>query len=251
MIIFLWIVAIFLWMYLIPVMLLGLVFFFPIFICIAPVFFLFAILQYYFNRETLENIDYRVWFGQIDKIDLKNKNYLVAFHPHGILCTGILVGLHFQPNSKTKFAVAPLLINMPIVGMYCEKLGCIPATKKDISNALKKHSVILCPGGIPELVSGKLYTRRHGFLKIAQKMDVPILPVVCKTTFFDTLPLPFVNFRIWIAKTFGIPLMLPPFGYFLTWLPKRKPVKLKTFDLFTVEGDIEEERQKYFELIKT
>ena len=248
MFILLWIVAIFLWMYLIPTLIIGLVLFFPIFICITPVFLIFAIIQYYFNRKTLEKIDYTKWFGKIDTIQLTEK-CIVAFHPHGILCTGILIGLHFQPNSNTKFAVAPLLIHTPIIGLYCEKLGCIPATELDICNALKTHSVIICPGGVPELVSEKPYTRRHGFLRIAQKMNVSILPVICLTTFFDRIPLPLEDFRIWVAKTFGVPLMLPPLGWCFTWLPKPKPIKLKSFQLFQVKQNIEEERKRYYNLI--
>ena len=243
--ILLWLFAIFLWMYLIPVLVFGLILFFPLFIFIVPIFIVLALIQYYFNRETLSKLDYTKWFGQIDTIALEKK-CLVAFHPHGILCTGILIALHFQPGSTTKFAVAPLLLNIPIVGLFAEKLGCIAATELDISNALKTHSVIICPGGVPELVSEKPYTRRHGFLRIAQKMNVPILPVLCQTSFFDRIPLPLENFRIWVAKTYGVPIMLPVLGFCYTWLPKPKPIKLKTFQFFEVKGNIEEERKRYY-----
>ncbi len=103
--ILLWIIAIFVWMYMIPALLLGLIFCFPIFIFITPVCLLFSLFQYYFQRKNLERIQYKKWFGAIDKVEV-NERCLITFHPHGILCIGILLGLHFQPKSTTKFAVS-------------------------------------------------------------------------------------------------------------------------------------------------
>ena len=242
---FIWIIAIFIWMYIIPFLIIGLFLFFPIFVFVMPVFFVFGILQYYFNREYLSSIDYSWWFGQAPAIYLKKKS-LICFHPHGILCTGAVVCIHLK--NDTKFAVAPILLNLPIVGLFAKSLGCIEATEMAICNALKTHSVILCPGGIPELITQELYTRRHGFLRIAAKMDVPILPVLCKTRFYDVIPMPFNDLRLKIAKM-GLPIMFPPLGWYGTWLPKRKAIHIVLLDYFEVNGNIEENRKKYFNLL--
>jgi hypothetical protein len=37
-----------------------------------------------------------------------------------------------------------------------------------------------------------------------------------------------------------------PLGWCYTWLPKPKPIKLKTFPFFEVKGNIEEERKRYY-----
>lgn len=243
---FIWLLAIFIWMYMIPFLIIGLILCFPIFVFVLPVFFIFGILQYYFNRESLSKIDYKWWFGQAPPIYLKQK-YLICFHPHGILCTAAVVCIHLKNN--TKFAVAPILLNIPVVGLFAKSLGCIEATELSICNALKSHSVILCPGGIPELVLQRLYTRRHGFLRIASKMDIPILPVLCKTTFYDSIPMPFETIRLKIAKM-GIPIMFPPLGWYGTWLPKRRPIQLVIKEPFVVKGDIEQQRKEYFNKLK-
>jgi len=239
---FIWIIAIFVWMYLIPFLIFGLILFFPVFVCVTPLLFMIGVMQYFFNREYLSGIDYKWWFGQAPAIQLQEKS-LICFHPHGILCTAAIVCIHLK--NPTKFAVAPILLHMPIVGLFAKNLGCIEATEIEICNALKSHSVILCPGGIPEMVTQKPYTRRHGFLRIAQKMNVPILPVLCKTKFYDVIPMPFKSFRMKIARL-GIPIMFPPLGWYGTWLPKRRPIEIEIKKQFVVQGNIEEQRQKYF-----
>ena len=133
--------------------------------------------------------------------------------------------------------------SIPVVGTVAVMLGCIPATKKSILNALKKHSVILVPGGVPELVTGELYTRRFGFLKLG----VPILPVVCKSEFYTVLDIGFKDIRIHIAKEYGIPIMFPwIFGWYNTWIPRRVPIKLSVLDIHRVSGPIEDEHASYF-----
>lgn len=242
-----WIFVVFLWLYSVPLIFVGLIVLSPAFVFMVFILCMVGVLQYFFNRKKLSKLDYSKWFGKVPKIYL-NKKYLVCFHPHGILCTAAVLCIHL--NNETKFAVAPILIHLPIIGLFAEKLGCIEATEIAICNALKSHSVILCPGGIPELVTQKLYERRHGFLRIAQKMNVEILPVTCNTKFYYNIYMPFENLRVSIAKL-GIPIMFPPLGWYGTWLPKRKDILLDVKDAFVVEGDIEKERQRYFKKLKS
>ena len=243
---FVWIIAIFLWMYLIPLLMIGLVVCFPIFVFVVPTVVAMGCVQYLFTKEHLSKINYSLWFGVAPKIKLENK-YLVCFHPHGVLCTAAVICIHLHNN--TKFAVAPILLHMPVVGLFVKSLGCIEATEIAICNALKTHSVILCPGGIEELVTQRLYTRRHGFLRIAQKMSVPILPCICHTQFYDHINMPFEALRLKFAK-WGIPIMFPPLGWYGTWLPKRRAIDVEIKKPFVVKGDIEVNRKHYFNLIK-
>ena len=256
-----WAIAIFIWIYLIPILIVGFVLCIPFFLIISPVLvFITATILYLLKdeiftgssiRQLIANMPYTLWFGNIDKINLPKQPALITSHPHGFLCTGIIVSTHFAPDSNTILAVSPWIFTIPIVGWMAKHVGCIPATEKQMLNALKKSSVIIVPGGVPELVSHEMYTRRHGFIRIAQKANVPILPIITQTTFYDHISLPFRSWRVYIAKQYGIPLMVPPLGWCWTWIPKPKPVEMKQLDLFQdISNNIENTREKYYDIIK-
>ena len=114
----------------------------------------------------------------------------------------------FRPGSNTLFAVSKWLFAVPFIGWLARHLGCIPATYKSITKALETNTVILVPGGVPELVSGEWYTRRHGFLKIAKQMDIPIVPVLVDDYHYERLPFPLPYLQMYLARTFDLPVML-------------------------------------------
>lgn len=254
-----WFFAIFIWIYLLPILLVGFILCIPFFIVVTPLLMIISLTTIYMLkdeiiphgllREYVNNIPYKKWFGEIDTIESYPNPTLICSHPHGIICTGILFSAHFKPGSNTLFAVSKWLFTVPVIGWLARHLGCIPATYESISKALQTNTVILVPGGVPELVSGTLYTRRHGFLKIAKRMGVSIVPVYTNTTFYDRLTCPLDTLCIYIAKTIDLPIMLPVLGYYGTWLPKRKPIKLSIKSTFKVQGDIEKERLRYFEAL--
>lgn len=244
-----WVLMLFLWLYSIPFIILSCFLWTPFLVVTLP--FCYYIHSYQNHnpsfRDLVNDMPYKWWFRSIQKIKLPNTPSLITSHPHGIFCTGILIGCHLQPNSRTKFAVSSWLFCIPIVGMMATFMGCIPANEDIICNALKDSSVILVPGGVPELVTQTLYTRRYGFLRIAKKCNVPILPVITVSNFYSTLSLPFKSFRTYIARHYGIPIMCPwIFGYMGTWIPKRVPIVLEQLDAVYVEGDIPEAHKKYF-----
>ena len=254
-----WTVAIFIWLYLLPILFIGTIICIPFFIIITPIIMIITCTMAYFIkdeiiptgyiRSVVNNIPYNLWFGHIDDICAPAKPTLICSHPHGILCTGILFSVHFRPGSSTLFAVSKWLFYIPVIGWLATQLGCIPATYYNINTALKTNSVILVPGGVPELISGKQYTRRYGFLKIAKKKKVPILPVTTKQTFFNRIPCPWESARIHIANKYGLPIMFPVLGWYGTWLPKRRPIHMKTHPSRYIEQDIEQERQTYYKSI--
>jgi len=253
-----WVLAIFIWVYLLPILIIGTVMCIPFFLVVTPPLLLASFTWFYIMKDALvpsgtlrsllNNLPYERWFGQRMIHGNLSTPHLITSHPHGILCTSVLIGVHFTPGSTTLFAVSPFIFVIPFFGWLATHLGCIPATYEAIQNGLKTSSVILVPGGVPELVSGDMYTRRHGFLKIARACNVPILPLVSTTDYFHSIPLPFKEARVYIAKTVGIPLMAPPLGWYGTWVPQRKPIVFQRRDMFTVEtnADIEDERKRYY-----
>lgn len=255
-----WCIAIFIWIYLLPILIIGFVMCIPFFLVVTPFLMtVSATMIYIFKdriipkgllRKYVNNIPYEKWFGQIKHMPTYQCPTLICSHPHGILCTGILFSAHFRPGSNTLFAVSKWLFAVPFIGWLARHLGCIPATYKCITKALETNTVILVPGGVPELVTGQWYTRRHGFLKIAKQMDIPIVPVLFDDFYYERLPFPLPSIQTYLARTFDLPMMLPVVGEMYTWLPKRKPIKPKIFSEFEVVGhDIEEERIRYFKAL--
>lgn len=258
---FYWSIAIFLWVYLLPILFIGTIMCIPFFVVVTPLLLaIHASVMFLLKdelisegtiRKIVNNIPYELWFGLIDEMDTLPTPHLICFHPHGVLCTGILVAVHLRPESDTVFAVSKFLFTVPLIGWLAHRLGCIPATYEHIESALETNHVILVPGGVPELISGKEYRNRHGFLKIAKKLHVNIKPVYSSTKFFDLIPCPFEGLRMYIAIHYGVPIMFPILGWYGTWLPKRKPIKMKFCDAFVVdqEKSIEANRVEYYRLI--
>lgn len=255
-----WGIAIFIWLYLIPILIIGTLICMPFFIVITPIVMTITCTIAYLLkdemiakgklREFVNNIPYHLWFGKVASLDAPTNPTLICSHPHGILCTGILFSMHFRPASNTLFAVSKWLFHVPLIGWLAKQLGCIPATYKHIEKGLQTHSVILVPGGVPELISGKPYVYRYGFLKIARKMNVSILPVVTDQSFYDIVPCPVESLRIYIAKQYDLPIMFPVLGWYGTWLPKRNPIQMISYKSFVVSnGTLEDERKRYYQLI--
>lgn len=197
-------------------------------------------------RSIANNIDFSYWFGKIDRVSIPEETHLICSHPHNVFCLGALLSIHFQPKSKTLIAVAPLIFHVPIMGWIAAQLGCIPSSRKSINTALKNGlSVILVPGGVPEVVSyerNELYTDRKSFLTL----EAPILPVVTTSKHYYIPPAPLYDLRIFIAKRYHLPVIFPwIFGWRYTWLPERKPITVKVLD---VKRRTQEE---YFQEIKS
>ena len=229
-------ILIFMWVFLLPIFIIGFILAIPFFVTFLP---LSLITGYYVYtsvgpiqsskiRKFLSN-DYTHWFGKIN-IDLINhNNKLICGHPHGIICTSLLFGLHFKPGSKTLIAVAPLLFMVPVIGWMARHLGAIPATYNDIKQGLVNTSVILFPGGVPEIIGhekGQHYIRRQGFLKIARDTNCDILAVYNSNKYYKQIVGPFYDLRMFIARRYNVPITFPwLFGWYWTPLPKRIPIE--------------------------
>lgn len=195
-------------------------------------------------RTFFNKLNYRFWFHDIDKVEIPNDNMLICSHPHNVFCLSILLSVHFTPGSTTLFVVAPLVFHIPFLGVLAAHLGCIPASKDSILEGLKTSSVILVPGGVPEIITlerDEMYTSRYGMFKI----DAPILPVVSLTKHYYLPPIPFYDLRMFIAKKYHVPVVFPwVFGYYGTWLPKRLPIRMKVLKVK------KRNRLQYFQEIK-
>lgn len=249
-------IIIFFWIWSLPLLILAVVFSIPSALFLLPLSItLSCTLQYWHHgtimptswlRRQMNIIPWNQWFP-CKQIQITSTS-IVAVHPHGLLCCGALAGIHFTPGSKTVFCVAPVLFYVPLVGWVLRLIGCIPADYDIMLNTLERdHSVIVVPGGVPEIAlaetgDDRRRFERHGFLKLAQKAQVRVLSVFvhneCKL--FDMVKMPFLRQRVALSYYLNVPVVFPVFcGYYGTWLPKRIPLNLVHW-----EAPLEKQRYK-------
>ena len=189
-----------------------------------------------FLRDFITGFQLFNWFP-CNTIQLKQQR-VVAIRPHGLLSCGALAGVHFVKGSETIFCVAPILYFVPLLGHSLNLLGCIPATRKSMKNVLiKGYSLIVVPGGVPELVLSEtnsdleLYPR-FGFLKLASANSVHVLSVFVggETKLYNIIQLPCLQNRVKLSWFFNIPFMFPLIsGFYGTLLPKQKKLILRKY----------------------
>jgi len=114
---------------------------------------------------------------------------LYICHPHGLY--GFSWYIHFSacltkwPVQRPKLAVHSSFFRVPFIREVMYLNNCIQATEKEILETLQKgESVALVLGGIEELykTSGGgiqlIVKKRNGFLRIAEKAKVPLVPLI-------------------------------------------------------------------------
>lgn len=242
--VFLLAVITFCWIWLLPFMILGAFFSIPVFVIGLPICFMISvslqlyhhnkIIPHHFLRTLMSLIPWHEWFP-CNVLYIKQPS-VIAVHPHGLLCCGALAGIHFVPGSKTVFCVAPILFYIPILGWFIRVFGCIPAEYPIMLSCLQQgYSIIVVPGGVPELVLAETgddtrWFQRGGFIRIANQAGVALLSVFvrgeCAT--YTIIEGPCLKGRVhWAWKT-NLPLVCPIIlGWYGTWMPKRIPLKLE------------------------
>ena len=239
------IVLTFCWIWMLPLLIVGAVFSIPLAITTLTISVIISVtLQWWFHGQIIPNnilrrwISYCPWYEWFPCNTISiSETSVVAVHPHGVLCCGALAGIHFVPESQTVFCVAPILFFVPVLGWCVRALGCIPARYDIMLLALRKgHSLIVVPGGVPELVMAEVGDdyqtfERSGFIRLAQEAQVPIQSVFikgeCQT--YAMWKAPLHDKRVYLSWKLNVPLLFPFFcGWYGTWLPKRTPLVLKT-----------------------
>lgn len=238
-----WLSMTFLWIWSLPLLVIGFLLSIPAAIVALPLCVLISItLQYYSHntimvdnvlRQWISTIPWHQWFP-CNTLTITDPS-VIAVHPHGVLCCGALAGIHLIPNALTVFCVAPVLFYVPIFGWCLRALGCIEARREIMLLALQKgYSIIVVPGGVPELVLSETgddtqMFQRTGFLKVAQRAGVPVQMIYvqgeCAT--FWRIRGPCLSVRVWLSWRMNVPLTLPIFGgWWGLWIPKRVPLQL-------------------------
>jgi 1-acyl-sn-glycerol-3-phosphate acyltransferase len=168
--------------------------------------------------------------------------FLFAVFPHGSNCDYRLLmeGKLYEtfpnlaPNIRT--LAASVLFRLPLVREFALWAGCIDASRAVASKALRAgRSILVLPGGEAEQIrtvhgKEKVYLQqRKGFIKIALRHGVPIVPVYVfgasdyyHTWFFG------YGLRLWLMKQTGICITLA-FGLYGSMLC---PIPVETTIVF-------------------
>jgi 1-acyl-sn-glycerol-3-phosphate acyltransferase len=177
---------------------------------------------------------------------------LYICHPHGLY--GFSWYIHFSacltqwPVQRPKLAVHSSLFRIPFVREVMYLNHCIQATEKEILETLQKgESVALVLGGIEELykTSGGgiqlVVKKRNGFLRIAEKAKVPLVPLI---TVGENELFPFLKSQ-WLDEIqsslyswFHIALPVPTWKSMKEWIsiidkPLAKPLRTYILDPVT------------------
>ncbi len=125
----------------------------------------------------------------------KDPSVLYAVIPHGTFPFGVGV-LSLGPLNrifnKVRPVVASAVLRFPGFGQLISSIGGIDARPREVSKAIQEgSSVSICPGGIAEMFWGypkegclpreeyAFLRSRKGFIRMAMKHGVPVVPVYC------------------------------------------------------------------------
>jgi len=187
--------------------------------------------------------------------DLNPKqNYIISYHPHGIMATGVLGGFGTTHSGfETKYpgikaSILTLNINLlwPFTRDYGLALGCCDVDKESIDWLLTKqgrgNAIVIVPGGAEEALEARpgshtiILRKRKGFVKMAIKYGAPLVPAYAfgETDLWNQFPNPPGSFVRTVQSflkgilTFSPPLFYGrgPFNIRFGPLPYRKPINI-------------------------
>ncbi|HEV2062588.1 MAG TPA: lysophospholipid acyltransferase family protein [Solirubrobacteraceae bacterium] len=212
--------------------------------------------------DALAQIYFRPKVRGLENIPDDGPVLLVGNHSGGTLIADTFVFAyafykHFGPERRFHQLVHDVAINLPMLARGVRKYGGVAANHDNAEQALAKGAALLVyPGGDwetyrPTWRQAEIdFAGRRGFLRLARKMEVPIVPVVSiggqETALFVTR-----GQRLARATRFDrltrikvMPVQLaPPFGVTMLDLPTRIPLPaqitiqvLPPIDLDDIDG---------------
>lgn len=237
-------------------------------------------------REWKLNHYFRDYFPirMIKTTDLNpEKNYILVYHPHGIMCVGAYCCFATEATgfSREFPGIVPHTLTLegnfrlPFYRDYLMGTGSCSASKESIEYLLTKkgtgNALILVVGGAAEALDahpGRITTlvlkRRKGFIRLALKHGASLVPVFAfgENNVFSQVRNPHGTFlrqlqvKLKNKLGFSSPLLYGRgiFQYSIGFLPYREPINVvigAPIDLNTIDDPTEEEIQKTHDLYVT
>ncbi|XP_029767417.1 2-acylglycerol O-acyltransferase 2 [Terrapene carolina triunguis] len=198
----------------------------------------------------------RDWLVKTAELD-PSKNYVVGFHPHGVLVAGAFLNFCTEatgfsqlfPGLTPHMMMLTLWFRVPFFRDYLLSGGLVPSDKDSASYVLRRwgggNVLVIAVGGAQEALDARpgaftlLLKNRKGFVRLAMEHGAPLVPVFSfgENELFDQVDNPKGS---WLRRTqhrlqqiMGISLPLfharGVFQYSFGLLPYRRPI-------FTVVG---------------
>lgn len=160
--------------------------------------------------------------------EIPTKPVLYIAHPHGLFFMAPF--FHWAARvtdwpeglARVRPAVHSIFFKIPGVRELMEAHGAIEATEEEIERTLRSgDSVVLMPGGVQEIGAERLTVvirKRRGYLRIAQRVGCPIVPVL---TFGEAelfRPMAGLDwFHRYCKAWFGLAVPIPSLASFFRW----------------------------------
>jgi 1-acyl-sn-glycerol-3-phosphate acyltransferase len=212
--------------------------------------------------DALANLYFRPEVRGLDHIPAEGPVLLVGNHSGGTLIADTFIFAYkfyrrFGSQRRFHQLAHDVAVNVPVVARGLRKYGTVPANHENAERALAKGAALLVyPGGDYETFRPSWHQDRiefggrRGFLRLARKMEVPIVPVVAiggqETALFITRGerLARATRLDRLARIKVLPFQIaPPFGLTLLDLPTRIPLPaqitiqvLPPIDLDDIDG---------------
>ena len=212
----------------------------------------------------------------VKSAELGDRPVIFGYHPHGIIGLGAFVNFGTEANDfstlfpKQDLRVLTLASNFrgPIWREILLTLGFASVSKRSVESILRKGgSCMIVVGGASEALHSfpgtydLILKRRFGFIKLALKYGVDLVPVVAfgETDIWDQLPNPPGSLIYTIQKTIQKVMSVSPpiffgrgiFQYDVGIVPHRRPVTTvvgKPVKVPKVEEPSDEVVRKYHEM---
>jgi 2-acylglycerol O-acyltransferase 2 len=170
----------------------------------------------------------------------ETKQYMFAFHPHGIYPLTIYWSTQGNrwrslfPNIDIVPVCATVIFRLPVMRDICLWLGLQDVSKESIHNVISAgKSLIIVPGGEREMrVSSsdtskiKIVTKHKGFIRIALERGVSLVPVFSfgENLLLDNISLPVI--QEWFQKKifYGFPHF--PYGRWFSPVPNQVSIEI-------------------------
>ncbi|XP_056592959.1 2-acylglycerol O-acyltransferase 2 [Triplophysa dalaica] len=203
----------------------------------------------------------RVWEYMRDYFPIKlvktadldpRQNYVLGFHPHGILVAGAFTNFCTEatgfsqlfPGIKSNLLMLPLWFRSPFFRDYIMSAGLVPSDKESASYLLQHkeggNAVVIAVGGAPEALDARPgdYTvhlaNKKGFIKFAMEHGAHLVPTYSfgENEVFDQVEntrgtwLRYIQERLQSIMGISLPLFHARgvFQYSFGLMPYRKPI---------------------------
>ncbi|XP_059401062.1 2-acylglycerol O-acyltransferase 2-A-like isoform X2 [Carassius carassius] len=180
------------------------------------------------------------------------KNYVLGFHPHGILVAGAFTNFCTEatgfsklfPGLRSNLLMLPLWFRAPFFRDYIMCAGLVPSDKESASYLLRQkgggNAVVIAVGGAPEALDAHPgnYTvhlaNKKGFIKLAIEHGADLVPIYSfgENEVFDQVENPrgtwlrYIQERLQSIMGISLPLFHARgvFQYSFGLMPYRKPI---------------------------